>query len=445
MDNATRQATLSATGPSRMAFDQLDTLVRVTSVQGWIYLAVLFAVGAGSIAFAILYQVPTKVNGEGILLTERDTLVRVRAKATGRLDELWAHLGDEVDADQVIGRIAQEELKDQIRQSEAKLADLRRQDDELTRFEDAERGSKEAAISKVRESIDKARIDGLDKLRIARRVVDGADRLRADKHLRDLELLEAREKFYDIRDELNKGQTRRAELDLDSVTAENARERARLERRLKIDELALKLRVDRSKLDRTSPVVSPARGQVAQVLSVPGSMVHEGTPVVLLHAPKEQSGADDTGPAYDAIVFVQAGEGKRIGVKDPVEIVPATVKREEHGFIRGRVVAIAELPATRQAMEAALEHPELVDAFLKRYAPGVVLRAQIKLDPGDDPAMGKRDPGRPGQGNPFKWSSSSGPDQPLKTGTICQAAIIVESRPLYRLILPFAKKSVGAD
>ena len=44
------------------------------------------------------------------------------------------------------------------------------------------------------------------------------------------------------------------------------------------------------------------------------------------------------------------------------------------------VVAIWEMPATRLAMEAALEHPELADAFLKRYAPGVLLRVHVKLD-----------------------------------------------------------------
>ena len=66
------RATVSGASPTWRAFDQLDTLVRVTTVHGWVYLAVLFAVGVGSIAFAFLYQVPTKVNGEGLLLTERD-------------------------------------------------------------------------------------------------------------------------------------------------------------------------------------------------------------------------------------------------------------------------------------------------------------------------------------------------------------------------------------
>jgi HlyD family secretion protein len=130
---------------------------------------------------------------------------------------------------------------------------------------------------------------------------------------------------------------------------------------------------------------------------------------------------------------------------DPVEVVPATVKREEHGFIHGQVVAISELPATRLAMEAALEHSELVDAFLKRYAPGVLLRLHVQLEKADvrrPPAAGRDHPARQ---NPFRWSSSSGPAQPLKTGTMCRAAIVVEKRRLIDLILPSTKKLVNAD
>jgi hypothetical protein len=96
-------------------------------------------------------------------------------------------------------------------------------------------------------------------------------------------------------------------------------------------------------------------------------------------------------------------------------------------------VDVSELPATKLAMEAALEHPELVDAFLKRYAPGVLLRVHIRLEPGD-----------PERRNPFRWSSSNGPDQPLKTGTMCQAAIVVKRKRLIQLILPWTKELVGA-
>jgi HlyD family secretion protein len=451
MDNSTvkvqapASAPASTAAPSRTAFDHLDTLVRVTSVQSWIYLSILFAVGVGAVVFAMLYQVPTKVDGEGLLLIQQDRLVLVRASATGRLASLKARPGDWVDAGAVIGRIAQEELQDQIHQAKARLADLRSQHEELTRFEEAERQSKAAAIARVRDAIDHARNDGMEKQKIARRLVVGADRLRAEKKMGDLELLESREKLYDVRDYLNKGEIRLADLDLDQVTAENTRKRANLERRLKIGELETKLKLDLEKLERTSRVVSPARGQVAQVQSAIGGLVHEGAPVVLLHAPKVERGPDDDGPAYDTIVFVAAGEGKRIEPGNPVEVVPATVKREEHGFIRGSVVAISELPATRLAMEAALEHPELVESFLKRYAPGVVLRVQVKLDPDDRPMSRGDGSASRGPTNPFRWSSSSGRDQPLKTGTMCQASIVVERRRLIRLILPWTRKVSGTD
>ena len=194
-------------------------------------------------------------------------------------------------------------------------------------------------------------------------------------------------------------------------------------------------------------MISPVGGHVAQVLHADGDLVREGSPIVLLHAHKAGQGADDSGSgrSYQSIVFVPAGEGKRIGVNDPVEVVPATVKREEHGFIRGSVVAVSELPATKLAMEAALEHPDLVDAFLKRYAPGVVLRVQIRLERPDEPATKVRGTAPSGRHNPFRWSSSSGPAQPLKTGTMCQAAIVVERRRLIKLILPWTKNLFGAD
>ncbi len=125
-------------------------------------------------------------------------------------------------------------------------------------------------------------------------------------------------------------------------------------------------------------------------------------------APRASRGTDDDAGPYESIIFVPAGEGKKIDLGDPVEVSPATVKREEHGFIRGRVVAIWEMPATKLAMEAALEHPELAEAFLKRYAPGVLLRVHVKLDERGDSSTAGPSGSRSNRGNRFRWSSSSG-------------------------------------
>jgi HlyD family secretion protein len=431
--------------PARVSFDQLDRLVRVTTIHGWVYLGTLFAVCAAAVAFSLLYQVPSKVSGEGILLIDGDRLSQVRAQATGRLARLDVGLGDEVRPGVPIGEIAQDELNDAIREAESKLKDAKREDAELTQFEDKERETRAEAIGRLKRAVTLAQETSKDKLRIAERLDTSADRLRAKQYFGDMELLESREKLYVIKDDLNKGQSRLAELDLETTTTDYARTRAQLERRFKIRQLETKLALDREKLSRTSHIISKVHGQVAEVLIARGELVHEGAPVVLLHAPRTDNGVDEAGPPYESILFVPAGEGKKIGIGDAVEVSPATVKREEHGYIRGNVVAISELPATKLAMEATLEHPQLVDAFLKRYAPGVLLRVDVHLrDREAAKAPGSTRPHFAG-GNRFDWSSSSGRAQPLKTGTMCQAAIVVEKRKLISLLLPWTKKVVGAE
>ena len=62
-----------------------------------------------------------------------------------------------------------------------------------------------------------------EKLKIAEHLVEGTDRLRMKYSLSDQELLEAREKKYRIENDVNKGNTRLAELELEGTKAENAR------------------------------------------------------------------------------------------------------------------------------------------------------------------------------------------------------------------------------
>ena len=109
-------------GSSVTTFDQLDTLVRVTTIQAWISLATLFAICAGAVAFAFLYRVPRKVIGEGILLIEQDRLSQVRALGSGRLVRLNVGLDDRVKANDVIGVIAQQDLKDLTRRNRERLS-----------------------------------------------------------------------------------------------------------------------------------------------------------------------------------------------------------------------------------------------------------------------------------------------------------------------------------
>jgi HlyD family secretion protein len=430
---------------SRPSLEQLDTLARVTSIHAWVILVTLFLVCVAAVTFATIYTVPIKVSGEGILLIEKDALTQIRAAATGRLLTLKVKPGDAVAPGDEIGRISQDELVDAIYEAESKLADLKREDHELLALEQKEQETQGAAIAKLKEAVSAAHESSAEKLKLARKMSSATDKLRSMNHVNDTELLESRDKLYDIQDDLNKGQSQLAEIELDAIKSENGRQRARLEREHRIREKDTKLKLDREKLVRTARIVSHVQGSVAEVLSARDELVKEGAPVVLVHAPRSEQETEGPGAAYEAVVFVPAGEGKKVEIGHAVEVSPATVKREEHGFIRGRVVGVSELPATRLAMDAALAHPELVDTFLKRYAPGVLLRVQIKLE--ERAAADSGAPARRGiaRANRFRWSSASGPEQALKTGTMCQAAIIVKKRRLINLILPWTKTLLGAD
>jgi HlyD family secretion protein len=446
MSNPTAPAPDSPSRTSGFAFDQLDTLVRVTTVKAWISLGTLVAICSGAIVFACLFQVPKKVTGEGILLIEHDRLAQIRALGTGRLVKLNVALGHKVEPEQEIGQISQDDLKDAMSETEARLLELKKEDDRLTAFEAGERSTQKQALDRLKDALDRTVANSAEGLGIADRIVEGSLRLRKMSNLSNLDYLKDLQERYTIQNDLNGGNTKLAELELTRLTAENQRQRFKLQRQLEISRLETKLSLDSAKLKRTSRIVSHGQGTVTQILTAADELVREGAPVVLLSSPKETApGTDDVGIPYESIVFVPAGEGKKIDVDNFVEVMPATIKREEHGYIHGRVVAVSELPATRLAMEAALQHPDLVDAFLKKYAPGVLLRVHVKLceRPGAErPKV--TDPNKD-TGNIYDWSSSSGIKQPLKTGTMCEAAIVVKQEPLIRLVLPWLRKLVGRD
>ena len=183
---------------------------------------------------------------------------------------------------------------------------------------------------------------------------------------------------------------------------------------------------------------------VDQFLVAVHEQVQAGAPIVVLHAVRAQGRAKDSEPRYDAIVFAPADQAKRIEVGFPVQIAPVTTRLKVHGFIRGRVVSIGELPATKLTIEEAFGHPEIADALFKRYAERGLLRVKVKMDEmSANPSTGPRGITQ-GHANRFRWSSATGAMQPLKTGTMCQADIVIERRSLIEMMVPWSRK-LGAD
>ena len=216
---------------------------------------------------------------------------------------------------------------------------------------------------------------------------------------------------------------------------ETARRRASLKRKLAVREAETRLALLQARFERDTRIVSPYAGKVVDLLITPHAPVQMGTAAALLRPL-------DTAPAaLEAIIFVPAGLGKKIRVGDAVEVAPDTVRRQEHGFIRGEIRSISEMPCTDQSMLAELKNPALVSSFIEKYRGQVLLTIHGALR--EAPAASAD--GSRALLNRLDWSSSSGAYQPISSGTLCSASIVVERRPLIVLAMPWFKGLIGID
>ena len=98
--------------------------------------------------------------------------------------KLDVKLGDEVHPEREIGRISQEDLKDTIRETRARLEQLEKEDSLLTDFEGNEKRTQEQAIDRLKQAINQIIENSREGLGIAETIVSGLHRLRMISQLR---------------------------------------------------------------------------------------------------------------------------------------------------------------------------------------------------------------------------------------------------------------------
>lgn len=168
--------------------------------------------------------------------------------------------------------------------------------------------------------------------------------------------------------------------------------------------------------DLTEPhmVTSPYTGRILELRASEGELLNVGSSLMSLELVGEEI-------KLQALLYVSPVEGKKIEPGMAVQLAPATIRREEHGFLMGRVQSVGDFPSTYQGMFRTLGSDELIRALALEEAP---LEVQIELIPDPDNPSG------------YRWSSMRGPDTPLQSGTLGAATILIgEQRPI-ELILP---------
>jgi pyruvate/2-oxoglutarate dehydrogenase complex dihydrolipoamide acyltransferase (E2) component len=190
--------------------------------------------------------------------------------------------------------------------------------------------------------------------------------------------------------------------------------------------------------DRTVYVTSPFAGRVVEARATVGSMVASGTPLLSVEQP---------GRSLEAILYLPPADAKKVGPGMSVQLAPASVRREEHGLLLGRVATVGAFPATLAGMQRVLGSEELARA-LASNGPPVEVRIELERSATTTSGyqwtstLGTLVDGLAG-GLPAGWigrpAPAPGPPIALQSGTPCTADLVVDERAPIFLVLARAQ------
>ncbi|HWR56734.1 MAG TPA: NHLP bacteriocin system secretion protein [Negativicutes bacterium] len=430
--------------------EQLDQLITVTNPKAWFALIAVGCILATAVIWSILGSIPTKVSGQGVI-AKSSGVYNIVNDSSGQISDIRVAVGDQVKKGQVVARIDQPELVEQINELKTTLEKLKKLDGngigqsggqdvgpELADLYDLNQKIKEAkaalpyaaadykhdlqiaAISleqaKVSESDKKLQLDQITALYQAG-VVSESDFKNAQRDW-ELQRLAVQAAEEDLA-KLTADQDRNKNLGQAQLSLQLLEEQFAATKAAKITETEDKIKELQDKLVFSSEIVTQVDGRVVEVNVNKGDMIGPGKYLFSL----EREGSTIT---LEAVMYVPADKGKNILPGMEALISPSTVKKEEYGCIVGRVTAVSEYPATTQNMMHTLGDEGLVADLAGESAS---LEMHIDLTVDDSTESG------------FKWTSPQGPPVKIASGTLCSGSVTVsEERPL-SMVIPMLKKA----
>jgi HlyD family secretion protein len=402
--------------------EQLDLAIKVIPSTGWFALMTLAALVVSMLIGSLLIKVPITIRGDGIILGGGGVL-DVMSETDGRVVKFYVKPGEEVHAGQMIAELDLPDLAQARNNAVARLAEAREALDQLTAQHEREKASKTAQFAERQRVIDQNSRFTQDRLNWL------IEKEKEDRGLLEKRLI-PRQSYIDTEVSINDARQKLSSLENDvkqlRFEQDNFRslqERELLDRKEKLAEAQRESDTLAAQLARTTEIDSPYDGRIVEFKANPGDMIGKSMPLVGMLPP----GA--TGVLH-AVIYAQPADGKKVRPGMEVQIEPTTVRREEFGFILGRVRQVAEIPSTTQGMMRVLKNSKLVEALSGRSAP---FEIDVELIRSPDTPSG------------FKWSSSTGPNLQINSGTPCGGEVAVRHQRLISLAIPAMEQLLPSE
>jgi len=398
--------------------EQLDDMLQVTSARWWVGLAALWVMLGGAIGWGYLGSVTTKAVGQGVVI-RTGGVQNVATLGAGQVMEVRAAIGAHIQAGTVVATVAQPAMADRIHAAEAQIRDLDAQRSELGKVRATSSQLQIVSLERQRVTLEGEIQDLEQQAKLLREQVPVDQELLAKGLITRQQTFATQQKLAGLETTIQDRRAQITQLESARFRAQNEGVDQDLQLRDRIADYRRELQTLEREMESQSNVRSPYSGQVVELKVAPGALVQSGTPILSLQA-------DVIG--LEALLYIPADKAKQIRSGMAAEISPASLKREEFGFIRGKVSFVPDYPATPAALMRVLENAPLVQSI---EAAGPVTEVQVEMETDAATPSG------------FRWSSPRGAPVKLSGGTIISGEVVTEDRRPITLVIPYLREKLG--
>lgn len=123
----------------------------------------------------------------------------------------------------------------------------------------------------------------------------------------------------------------------------------------------------------------------------------------------------------EGFIYISAVEAKKIERGMDVKISPTFLEKEEYGFILAKVIKVSDFPVSKSRLNKNFGSTGISEMFENMQG---VVEIQVELIANKDNFSG------------LEWTSGSGPDLQISSGSLCNALIIVDQQKPIELLFP---------
>ena len=391
--------------------EQLDQVLQVTSMRTWLALASALALVVTLIVWSLVGTVVSTAPGTGVIV-RRGGVLNVVANGTGVLLNVQVQPGDMVKAHQVIGHIAQPGLVQQLSNLQNARTEAMRNRSQNQAIDQSSARLKLEANARQYANSQRLIAEYQSRIKLVEQQEETEEALYSKGLVTHQQVLDMEQKKQDLTDLIASTHFQLKQLEADKYAFAQSPQQNDMILSQRVSEIDRQIETTQHQLDLSEQVVSPYDGQVLEIKMIAGTSVSSAQPILSIQ-PNQKN--------LEVLAYVPASLAKDVHISMDVDVSPTNVKREEYGFLQGRVSFVADYPATPAAMMRNFENDTLVHTL---DADGAVTEIIIQLKPNPSTTTG------------FAWSSSRGPDQLLTGGTLCQIDVVTKHEHPIALLFP---------